>query len=126
MQIALVHDHLNQIGGAEVVLKEFHKLWPEAPTYTLVYDKKLGDFFADRKFITSWLDRLPLRFLRWYLPFMPVATEAYRFNNPDLILSSCSAFAKGIIPPPDAYHVCYCHTPTRYLWSDTSQYIEEL
>jgi len=49
MKLALVHDHLNQIGGAEVVLKEFHKLWPEAPTYTLVYDKKLGDFFADKK-----------------------------------------------------------------------------
>ncbi len=128
MKITLVHDHLNQIGGAEFVLKQFHELWPQATTHTLAYDRRLQDFFGTHTFSTSFIDRLPgrARFLRWYLPLMPLATESYRFRETDLILSNCSAFAKGIIPPADAYHVSYCHTPTRYLWTDTLQYVDDL
>jgi glycosyltransferase involved in cell wall biosynthesis len=129
MKIALVHDHLVQSGGAERVLEAFQSIWPGAPTYTLLYDKQtMGSQFGHRDIRTSFLQRMPfsLRKSRWYLPLMPTATEAHDLSEFDVIISSSSAFAKGIIPSSDALHICYCHTPTRYLWSDTHSYVNEL
>lgn len=129
MKIALVHDHLCQEGGAERVLKVFQEIWPEAPTYTLVYDvERLGPQFAGRTIIPSYLQRLPgaRKHPQWYLPLMPTATESYDLRTYDVVLSSCSAFAKGVITRSHTMHICYCHTPTRYLWSDTHQYVEDL
>ena len=129
MKIALVHDHLNQEGGAEKVLHVLHRMWPSAPIFTLQYDpSRLGHLFDDAEIRTSWLDRAPLskRFFRWYLPLMPAATESYDLSGFDIVISSSSAFAKGIITGPQTLHICYCHTPTRYLWSDTNSYVDEL
>ncbi len=129
MKVALIHDHLIQNGGAERVLSALQSMWPDAPTYTLAYDKThMAPEFGHRDIRTSFLERLPggYKRLRWYLPFMPTATESYDLSRYDVIISSSSAFAKGVITSPSSVHICYCHTPTRYLWEDTLSYVGEL
>lgn len=129
MKIALVHDFLVQDGGAERVLKVFHEMWPSAPTFTLLHDpSRMGDLFRGRDIRTSFLQRMPfaLKRYKWFMPLMPMATERYNLNDFDVVLSSTSAFAKGVITRPETLHLCYCHTPTRYLWSDTHSYTAEL
>lgn len=129
MRIALVHDHLVQDGGAEKVLLALQEVFPGAPTYTLLYDpKRVSGEFASKDIRTSFLQKLPfaLRKYQWMLPLMPAATEAHDLSQFDVVISSSSAFAKGIITRPGTVHVCYCHTPTRYLWSDTHSYVQEL
>jgi|SRR3989339_1275303 len=128
MKIALVHDFLIQAGGAEKTLEVFQEIWPKAPTYTLFFDPKKLPTFSGRDIRTSFLQRLPLALekYQWYIMLMPTATEHYDLSEFDLVLSSTSAFAKGIITKPGAIHICYCHTPTRFLWSDTHSYIQEL
>lgn len=128
MKVALVHDHLTQSGGAERVLEALQSLYPNAPTFTLLYDKKAMTEFSHRDIRPSFLQNFPLslRRPRWYLPLMPTATESHDLSDFDVIISSSSAFSKGVIPATDAIHLCYCHTPTRYLWSDTHSYVEEI
>lgn len=128
MKLALVHDYLIQNGGAERVVDVMHGLWPKAPLYTLLFDPTSLSTFAGRDVRTSFLQRLPLgrRKYQWFLPLMPTATEHYDLRDFDVVVSSTSAFAKGVITREDAIHLCYCHTPTRYLWSDTHSYISEL
>lgn len=129
MKLALIHDHLTQNGGAERVLEAFQAIWPNAPTFTLIYDQeKMASHFGKRDIRTSFLQRMPLSLSkpRWYLPLMPTATESYDLSDYDVIVSSSSAFSKGVIPATNAIHICYCHTPTRYLWSDSHSYVEEL
>ena len=129
MKIALIHDHLTQEGGAEKVLKTFQEIFPEAPTYTLFYDqKKLGSLFLGKDIRTSFLQKIPgaTKNYQWFLPLMPTATESYDLMNYDVVISSCSALAKGVITRSNSLHICYCHTPTRYLWSDTHRYVAEL
>jgi glycosyltransferase involved in cell wall biosynthesis len=129
MRVALVHDHLIQQGGAERVLQAFQAIWPDAPTYTLYYDRDAlkGDF-GHKDIRPSILQKFPFakRFFRFYLPLMPMATEQYDLSDFDVVISSASGFAKGVITSPSAVHICYCHTPTRYLWSDAASYLEEL
>jgi glycosyltransferase involved in cell wall biosynthesis len=128
MRVTLVHDHLLQQGGAERVLEAFGALWPQAPLYTLAIDTTQFPQFAHREVHTSFLNRIPFgkRFFRWMLPLMPTAIENYDLRNTDVVVSSVSALAKGIITHPHTIHICYCHTPTRYLWSETQEYLEEL
>lgn len=111
------------------MLEALQDIWPNAPTFTLLYDKKvMENTFGHRDIRTSFLQKLPmsLRFSRWTLPLMPTATEGYDLKDFDVIVSSSSAFSKGVITPNDSIHICYCHTPTRYLWSDTHSYVDEL
>lgn len=129
MRVALIHDHLAQDGGAEKVLKVLAELFPEAPIYTLLYDRQSADkYFKGRRVDTSIIQKLPwgVKHYKWYMPFMPMAVEFFDLSGYDLVISDASAFAKGVITSTDTLHVCYCHTPTRYLWSDTHQYIQEL
>ncbi len=129
LSIALAHDHLNQFGGAEQVLAQLHKLFPRAPVYTVMFDAKVvGKGFANWDIRTSFLQRVPAvtRWFKWYLTFIPAAVEHLDLSNYNLVISSCSALIKGLVLKPDATHICYCHTPTRYLWSDTHQYTEDL
>jgi glycosyltransferase involved in cell wall biosynthesis len=128
MRVALVHDHLLQQGGAERVLEAFGALWPEAPIYTLAVDYSLFPQFAHRTIHTSFLERLPFghRLFRWLLPLMPTAIESYDLRDADVVLSSMSVFAAGVITHPHTVHICYCHTPPRYLWSETQRYLDEL
>lgn len=129
MRIALIHDHLIQEGGAEKVLEIFQTIWPDAPIFTLFFDhKKLDKTFDKNRVKTSFLQNWPgaIKHYQWFLPLMPAATESYDLMNFDVVLSNSSAMAKGVITRSNTIHACYCHTPTRYLWSDTHRYIEEL
>ncbi len=129
MKVALIHDHLAQDGGAEKVLKILADMFPTAPIYTLLYEKKNADkYFKNRHIETSVIQKLPggVKHYQWYMPFMPMAVEFFDLREYDLVISDTSSFAKGVITPPDTLHICYCHTPTRYLWDYTHQYINEL
>ena len=129
MKTALIHDHLAQDGGAEKVLQVFAEMFKEAPIFTLLYEKKhVNKYFNNRKIETSVIQKLPggIKHYQWYLTLMPLATEFFDLRAYDLVISDTSAFAKGVITSPESLHICYCHTPTRYLWSDTHQYINEL
>ncbi|MBU2037179.1 glycosyltransferase [Patescibacteria group bacterium] len=128
MRVALVHDYLNQYGGAERVLEVFCEIWPDAPIFTLVYDKqRTGGAFEGRKIRTSFLQKVPLAKThhRPFLMLMPLAIEQFDLLKYDLVISSSASFAKGVITRPDALHICYCHTPTRYVWDDSQKYINE-
>lgn len=129
MRVALVHDHLIQDGGAEQVLRVLQTIWPEAPTFTLLHDKtRAHPAFLSRDIRTSFLQKMPgaLSHYQWYLPLMPHATERHDLSGYDVVVSSSSAFAKGVVTRPETLHISYCHTPTRYLWSDTHSYVSEL
>jgi glycosyltransferase involved in cell wall biosynthesis len=129
MKVALIHDHLAQDGGAEKVLKVLAEMWPAAPIYTLLYEpKNVAKNFAQRHIETSVIQKLPggVRHYKWYLNFMPLAVEFFDLRNYDLVISDASAFSKGVITTPETTHICYCHTPTRYLWSDAHEYLNEL
>ncbi len=125
MKIALVHEYLNQLGGAERVLENFLEIWPDATVHVLFYDKEKtkGKFEKYSKKI-SWLNNLPFagRHPRLFLALMPTAMEGFDFSGFDLIISDSSSFAKGI--KTDKLHVCYCHAPTRYIWS-VPEYIDQ-
>ena len=129
MKVALVHDHLAQDGGAEKVLKVLAEMFPEAPIYTLLYEpENVSKHFQGRHIETSIIQKLPggVKHYQWYLVFMPLAVEFFDLRGYDVVISDTSSFAKGVITPTETLHICYCHTPTRYLWSDTHQYINEL
>ncbi len=129
MKTALIHDHLAQDGGAEKVLKIFAGMFPDAKIYTLLADKRnIEKYYKGRQIDTSIIQKLPggIKHYQWYMPFMPMAVEFFDLGEYDLVLSDTASFAKGVITKPDTLHICYCHTPTRYLWSDTHQYINEL
>jgi glycosyltransferase involved in cell wall biosynthesis len=127
--VALVHDYLVQDGGAEKVLKVLQDMFPEAPTFTLLHDQRRSHpAFHGKDIRPSFLQHLPLGLKRyqWYLPLMPSAIESHDLTAYDVVISSSSAFAKGVLTLPQTLHLCYCHSPTRYLWTDTHSYIEEL
>ena len=129
MKVALVHDHLAQDGGAEKVLRVFQEMFPDAPTFVLVYDpQRTNSAFQHKDIRTSFIQRFPwgIKHYQWYLPFMPTATESFNLDGFDVVLSSSSMFAKGVITQPETLHISYCHTPTRYLWSDSHRYLSEL
>jgi len=128
MRIALVHDYLSQYGGGERVLEAFCSLFPQAPIYTLLYEKKRTGFaFEGRKIYTSFLQKIPLAKThhRPFMFLMPLAVEQFDFSKYDLVLSDSASYAKGIITKPETCHICYCHTPIRYAWDDSHRYIEE-
>ena len=127
-KIAITHDHLFQIGGAERVLLEFHKIFPNSPIYTLICNKRSREFLRDCDIRTSYLQKIPFstKLFKLFLTLMPKAWESFDFTEYDVILSSTSAFAKGITKSSNATHFCYCHTPTRYLWSDMKEYVDGL
>jgi len=128
MKIALVHDYLAQDGGAERVLKAFHEIWPSAPIFVLFHKPGSVAGFEQADIRESFLRFLPWGRTRyqWYLPWMPLAMEKHNLDEFDVVLSNTSAFAKGVITRPHTLHICYCHTPTRYLWTDTHEYIADL
>ncbi len=129
MKVALVHDFLIQDGGAERVLLAFHELFPDAPIYTLFYDpERAHPDFRGLDVRPSFLNRFPFApdHYEWYLPLMAQAVESLEIEDVDLILSSSSSFAKGVIAPPNALHVCYCHTPPRFLWHERLGYVRDL
>jgi glycosyltransferase involved in cell wall biosynthesis len=126
MRVALVHDYLNQMGGAERVVMAFHEIFPDAPIYTSIYDpERVDPVFRTMDIRTTFMQKLPLvtKYHQPYLPFYPFAMESLDLRGYDLVLSSSSAFGKGVITRPETLHICYCHTPMRWCWN-YDEYVE--
>lgn len=123
--MALVCDWLTNAGGAEKVVETLAEIWPEAPIYTSVYKPGVFGWAKDKKIFTSWLNKIP--FLKYkhqlFSLFRPMAFENFDLSKYDIVISSASAEAKNIITKPETVHICYCHTPTRYFWSDYHDYL---
>lgn len=118
----MVHDDLIQWGGAEKVFAEISKIFPEAPIYTAIADFKnpfIKNNFKNKKIITSFLQKTPFLNIVYkpLMPFYPLAFEQFDFSEFDLVISHTTRFAKAIITKPDTKHVCYIHTPPRFLWN---------
>jgi hypothetical protein len=119
MNVALVHDWLNQLGGAEDVLETLVDLYPAAPVYTSIYRPQvMPAAYRSWDIRPSFMNRLPLvkRYHQPFLPLYPLAFESFDFSGYDLVLSNKSGFCHGVLTGPDTLHICYCLTPTRYVW----------
>ena len=119
MPLALIHDWLNQLGGAEDVLEKLVALFPAAPVYTSMYWRAgMPAAYRQWPIRVSFMDRLPgvYRHHQPYLPLYPFAFERFDLAGFDLLLSNKSGFCHGVRPATGAVHVCYCLTPTRYVW----------
>lgn len=120
MRVALVHDYLNQRGGAERVFAHIARAYPEAPVYTALFDPRAtGDLVAPGRVHASYLNRLPGsgRLFRYLAPLYPRAFESFDFSGFDTIVSSTTAWAKGIRVPSGAIHVCYVNTVSRFVFA---------
>ncbi|MEK7453074.1 MAG: glycosyltransferase [Patescibacteria group bacterium] len=128
MKVALVHDYLLNYGGAERVLSALRKIYPDADIFTLLYDKKLSNYFPEDKVRKSFLDALP-DFLKknhkFLLPLLPIAVESFDLSSYDVVISSSSVFAKGVVTNPGTIHICYCHSPARFLWDYNERYLKD-
>jgi len=126
MKVALVYDWVDKFGGAERVLQALHEIYPEAPLFTSVFNLEKAPWAKDFKVIPSFLNKLPLAnvYHEFYPWLMPLAFESFDFSDFDLVISVTSAQGKGIITKPSTYHLCYCLTPTRYLFSSHDQYFK--
>ena len=125
MRVALVHDWLTGMRGGEKVLAELCAIFPGAPIYTLFhFPGSVSPAIESHPIHTSFLQRAPglRRHYRRYLPLFPAAIEDFDLAGFELVISSSHCVAKGIIPPPDGLHVCYCHTPMRYAWDQEHAY----
>lgn len=125
MKVALVYDRVNKWGGAERVLLALHELFPKAPLYTSVYSKKHAPWASVfPSIVPSFLQHIPFTHTHHeLLPLvMPYAFEHMRFDEYDLVITVTSESAKGIITHGKTKHICYCLTPTRYLWSGYETY----
>ncbi len=127
MKVALIHDFLNQIGGAEKVLMSLNEIYPSAPIYTLFYDKKkLSGAFDNLNIITSpTIPKFLTRRHKYLLPFLPQGIEQFDLSDFDVVISSNNAYAKGVITQPHTVHICYCHAPMRFVWDWHSKYLAE-
>src|SRR4051795_2583675 len=126
--VGLVHDYLLVLRGAERTFAAMAACWPDAPIYTLLYDERgtRGEF-AGRVAGTSYLQHLPVRQhgFRTLLPALPHAAESLRLGHHSVIVSSSSAFGHGVIAPEPAMHICYCHSPFRYVWHERQRALQE-
>lgn len=126
LKVAIVHDWLVSLGGAEKVVQSLLKLFPQADLYTSVYDSKRLGLFNNRKVRTSFLQRWPLSKSKHqlYASLRPLAFEGMDFQGYDLVISSSSAESKGVITPTETLHISYIHTPIRYYWSGYEDYLK--
>ncbi len=127
-KIALVHYWLVSMRGGEKVLESFCRIFPEADIYTHVFDPNaVSERIRAHTVETTFIQRLPAarRLYKYYLPLMPMALERLDLSDYDLVISFESGPAKGVITRPDSLHVCYCHTPMRYLWDQQQSYAQK-
>ena len=120
MKIAVVHDYFTQLGGAERVAEELYNMLPGADLLaTVALRDKLPASLADVPVQTTWMQHLPKMrdWYRLYFPLYPIGVHFLNLSEYDLVISSSSGYVKGVTVPPNAIHVCYCHTPMRWVWS---------
>lgn len=129
MKVAIIHDWMTLKGGGESCVEELMRLYPQADLYCVVdfLDEQYRGFLRGRRVTTSFVQRLPgaRKRYRSYLPLMPIAVEQFDLTGYDLVISSSSAVAKGVITGPDQVHIAYVHSPIRYAWDLQHQYLEE-
>jgi len=126
-KIALVHYWLTGMRGGEKVVQSICDVYSSIDIYTLVYDeKKIIDSIKNHKIHTSFIQKLPFskKKYQFYLPFMPIAVEQFNLSEYDIVISSESGIAKGVLTKPETCHICYCHTPMRYIWNMYFDYLE--
>lgn len=128
MKVAIVHDWLTIYGGSESIIRILHDIFPDAPIYTSVYDKKnMPEDFAKMDIRPSLLQKYPFakKMYTKYLPFMPRAFEQFDLSEYDLVISSNTSCSKGVITGANTLHICYCNTPMRYGWDFYHEYIRD-
>lgn len=129
MKIAIVHDWLPFMGGAENVVTNMMEVFPEAVLYTSICNKdRLTGKLKETEIVTTHLQKKKKEIInhRKLFPFMPTAMESIDLTSYDIVISSSSSVAKSVITGPDTLHICYCHTPMRYGWEFMHNYIGEL
>jgi hypothetical protein len=125
LKVVLVHDWLTGMRGGEKVLECFCRLFPKAPLFTLLHlPGTVSSLIEDRQIVTSFIQSMPMKEkrYRYYLPLFPLAAQALKLPQCDLVLSSSHCVAKGVKPPSGAVHVSYLHTPMRYVWDMYDSY----
>lgn len=128
MQLALAHEYFSARGGAERVVEVLHAMWPQAPVFTFFHDRAVYGDLDGWDLRTSFLQQFPLGggAHRLLLPLYPRAARALRVPpRTDVVLTSTSAFIKGLSLADRTVHVAYCHSPTRYLWDWSERYVED-
>ena len=128
MKVAIVHYWLVTMRGGEKVLEDLCKLFPQADIFTNVYDEsKISETIKSHKIFTTKINKWPMakKLYQKYMPFMPKALMDLDLTGYDLVISSESGPAKGVVPSPNAFHLCYCHTPMRYLWDMYHEYFRK-
>jgi glycosyltransferase involved in cell wall biosynthesis len=127
MKVALVYDRVNKFGGAERVLLALHKIFPEAPLYTLVYNPRQAVWANEFKVVPTFLNKI--WFLKnkheWLAPISALAFESLDLREYDVVISVTSSDAKAVITKPNQLHICYCLTPNRYFWSGEGEYSKD-
>lgn len=125
LRIAIVCDWLTNFAGAERVILKLHKMFPNAPIYTSIYNKNKMPGFENAVIRTSFLQNFPFakKKHQWYLAFYPLAFEQMDLSKYDIVISSCHSASKGIITKPETLHVSYCHSPMRYAWDGSHEYL---
>lgn len=119
MRVAIVHDWLTGMRGGEMVLEVFCEIFPEADIFTLIHiNGSVSGTIEGKRIETSFLQKVPLvrKHYRAFLPLFPLAIEGFDLKDYDMVLSSSHCVAKGVLTTPSTVHVCYCHTPMRYVW----------
>ena len=127
MKVAIVHYWLVNTRGGEKMLEALLEMLPQADIFTHVYNPKaVSQIIRDKKVITSRINKLPFarKLYPLYMPLMPNALMEFNLNNYDLVISSEAGPAKGVVTNPDAYHICYCHSPMRYIWDMYHEYFK--
>jgi glycosyltransferase involved in cell wall biosynthesis len=128
MKVAISYDWLNQFGGAERVLMELNTMFPDAPVYTAVHaPERLPEEMRGLDVRTSFLQRIPFARTNHqpFFPLMPLAFEQFDLREYELVISTSSACAKGVITSPEALNICYCYTPCRYIWDLYHEYMRD-
>lgn len=126
MKVAIVHEWLTVYGGSERVVEALHAIYPDAPIYCLVYDaERMPARFRSYDIRPTFLQKLPFakKHYQAFLPLMPYAYEQLDLTEYDVVITSSSACAKGVLTRSDAWNICYCHTPMRYAWELYQAYI---
>ena len=126
MKVAIVHYWLDKRRGGEKVLEHILAMYPDADIFTHILEGEMAARLRHRKIHTTFVQKLPFsrRLYPLFLPLMPIALEALDLNSYDLVISSESGPAKGVVPAPHALHICYCHSPMRYLWDQRFVYAD--
>ena len=126
LKIAIVADWLTVFAGAERVILQMHELFPNAPIYTSIYDPIKCSAFKKAEVRESFLGKIPFarKKHRLFMPLMPIAFESMDFSEFDIVISSSHSAAKGIITQPKTLHISYCHSPMRYVWDHSHEYLK--